>query len=66
VIFDPLALSWLEVFIPGDVVRQVPSERYYGREFIYVRRLTAEEGWDLQRACGGTLEELMYKGAPTP
>ncbi|MEM2298668.1 MAG: hypothetical protein QXW23_04030 [Thermofilaceae archaeon] len=65
VIFDPLAVSWLEVFIPGDVVRQVPSERYYGREFIYVRRLTAEEGWDLQRACGGTLEELMYKGAPT-
>ncbi|MEM0119468.1 MAG: hypothetical protein QXJ38_03675 [Thermofilaceae archaeon] len=65
VIFDPLAVSWLEVFIPGDVVRQVPSERYYGREFIYVRRLTAEEGWDLQRACGGTLEELMYKGAPS-
>lgn len=63
-IFDPLALSWLEVFIPGDVVRQIPSEKYYGREFIYVRRLTAEEGWDLQRACGGTLEELMYKGAP--
>lgn len=64
-IFDPLAVSWLEVFIPGDVVRQVPSDRYYGREFIYVRRLTEEEGWDLQRACGGTLEELMLKGAPT-
>lgn len=62
-IFDPLAVSWLEVFIPGDVVRQLPSERYYGREFVYVRRLTEEEGWNLQRACGGTLEELMYKGA---
>ncbi|MEM3138168.1 MAG: hypothetical protein QW760_06575 [Thermofilaceae archaeon] len=62
-IFDPLAISWLEVFIPGDVVKQVPSERYYGREFVYIRRLTEEEGWSLQRACGGTLEELMYKGA---
>lgn len=61
-IFDPLAVSWLEVFIPGDIVRQIPSERYYGREFIYVRRLTEEEGWNLQRACGGTLEELMYRG----
>uniref|UniRef100_A0A7J3X7P0 Acyl-protein synthetase LuxE domain-containing protein n=1 Tax=Thermofilum pendens TaxID=2269 RepID=A0A7J3X7P0_THEPE len=61
-IFDPLAVSWLEVFIPGDIVRQVPSERYYGREFVYVRRLTEEEGWSLQRACGGTLEELMYRG----
>jgi len=62
VIFDPLAISWLEVFIPGDIVRQVPSGRYYGREFVYVRRLTEEEGWSLQRACGGTLEELMYGG----
>lgn len=62
-IFDPLATSWLEVFIPGDVMKQIPSERYYGREFVYVRRLTEEEGWSLQRACGGTLEELMYKGA---
>jgi phenylacetate-CoA ligase len=61
-IFDPLAISWLEVFMPGDIVKQVPSERYYGREFIYVRRLTEEEGWSLQRACGGTLEELMYRG----
>jgi len=62
-IFDPMATSWLEVFIPGDVVKQVPSERYYGREFVYVRRLTEEEGWSLQRACGGTLEELIYRGA---
>ncbi|MGC8988247.1 hypothetical protein, partial [Infirmifilum sp.] len=61
-IYDPLAVSWLEVFIPGDIVRQVPSDRYYGREFIYVRRLTEEEGWSLQRACGGTLEELMIRG----
>lgn len=61
-IFDPMAITWLEVFIPGDIMRQVPSERYYGREFIYVRRLTEDEGWSLQRACGGTLEELMIKG----
>ncbi|MGC8836289.1 MAG: hypothetical protein ACP5PL_05060 [Infirmifilum sp.] len=61
-IYDPLAVSWLEVFIPGDIVRQVPSDRYYGREFIYVRRLTEEEGWSQQRACGGTLEEHMIRG----
>jgi len=58
-IYDPLAISWLEVFMPGDVVKYVNSERYYGKEFIYVRRLTQEEGWSLQRACGGTLEEMM-------
>lgn len=58
-IYDPLAISWLEVFLPGDLMKFVESERYYGREYIYVRRLTKDEGWDLQRACGGTLEELM-------
>ncbi|MEM3948440.1 MAG: hypothetical protein QXM76_02470 [Zestosphaera sp.] len=58
-IYDPLAVSWLEVFLPGDVMKSVESERYYGREYVYLRRLTKDEGWDLQRACGGTLEELM-------
>ena len=36
-----------------------PSDRYYGREFQFKRRLTIKEGWELQRACGGTLEEMM-------
>lgn len=58
-IYDPLAISWLEAFIPGDIVSFNESNSYYGKEFIYVRRLTKEEGWELQRACGGTLEELM-------
>ena len=58
-IYDPLAISWLEVFLPGDIMKFVESDRYYGREYVYVRRLTKDEGWDLQRACGGTLEELM-------
>lgn len=58
-IYDPLAISWFEAFLPGDVVKFVESDRYYGREYVYVRRLTKDEGWDLQRACGGTLEELM-------
>ncbi|MCS7099893.1 MAG: hypothetical protein RMH84_00040 [Sulfolobales archaeon] len=62
-IFDPLAISWLEVFLPGDIVRFYESSRYYGREFVYVRRLTKEEGWDLQRACGGTIEEMMRRGS---
>lgn len=65
VIYDPMAISWLEVFIPGDVLFYKSSERYYGKEFVYVRRLTKEEGWDLQRACGGVLEELMTRGSPT-
>ncbi|MCS7108213.1 MAG: hypothetical protein RMH77_00695 [Sulfolobales archaeon] len=62
IFFDPLAVSWLEVFIPGDVLMFQPSDRYYGKEFIYVRRLSKEEGWDLQRACGGALEEMMTRG----
>lgn len=61
-IYDPLAISWLEVFLPGDIMRYHESNRYYGREYVYVRRLSKEEGWDLQRACGGTLEELMISG----
>ncbi|MCX8185086.1 MAG: hypothetical protein RMI56_03380 [Sulfolobales archaeon] len=62
-IYDPLAISWLEVFLPGDIVRFHESSRYYGREFVYVRRLTKEEGWDLQRACGGTIEEMMRRSS---
>ncbi|MEM0486847.1 MAG: hypothetical protein QW080_01770 [Sulfolobales archaeon] len=62
-IYDPLAVSWLEVFLPGDIIKFYESDRYYGREFVYVRRLTKEEGWDLQRACGGTIEEMMRRGS---
>jgi len=58
-IYDPLAISWLEVFMPGDIMSFTESNNYYGKEFVYVRRLTKEEGWELQRACGGTLEEMM-------
>jgi len=61
-IFNPFVTSWLEVFYPGDIMNSHSSERYYGKEFVYQRRLTVEEGWDLQRACGGTLEEMMGKG----
>jgi len=60
-IFNPFVTSWLEVFYPGDIMSSHPSDRYYGREFVYSRRLSVEEGWDLQRACGGTLEEMMSK-----
>lgn len=60
-IFNPFVTSWLETFYPGDLMVSLPSESYYGREFKYVRRFTVEEGWDLQRACGGTMEEMMRK-----
>lgn len=62
-IYDPLAISWLEIFLPGDIMKFHYSDRYYGKEYVYVRRLSKEEGWNLQRACGGTLEELMISGA---
>ncbi|MEM4616938.1 MAG: hypothetical protein QXY19_08045 [Archaeoglobaceae archaeon] len=60
-IFNPFVTSWLEVFYPGDIMRTHDSNCYYGKEFVYVRRLTVEEGWSLQRACGGTLEEMMKR-----
>jgi phenylacetate-CoA ligase len=58
-IFNPFVTSWPEIFYPGDLMTWHASDRYYGREFVYSRRLTVEEGWSLQRACGGTLEEMM-------
>ena len=58
-IFNPFTTSWLECFYPGDMMRSQPSSRYYGREFQFCRRLTVKEGWELQRACGGSLEEMM-------
>jgi phenylacetate-CoA ligase len=61
-IFNPFVTSWLELFYPGDIMSSHMSDRYYGREFVYERRLTVEEGWDLQRACGGAMEEMMDKG----
>lgn len=61
-VFNPFTTSWLECFYPGDIMSSHPSERFYGREFVFKRRLTVKEGWELQRACGGTLEEMMSKG----
>ncbi|MBC7092147.1 MAG: hypothetical protein H5T50_09630 [Nitrososphaeria archaeon] len=58
-IYNPFTTSWLEVFYPGDLMISHSSDRFYGKEYVYVRRLKVEEGWELQRACGGTLEELM-------
>jgi phenylacetate-CoA ligase len=61
-VLTPYTTSWLEAFYPGDIMSIKDSPRYYGQEFIYERRLTVEEGWELQRACGGTMEELMDGG----
>ena len=58
-IFNPFTTSWMEDFYPGDLMVAKPSPSYYGREFSFVRRLTTDEGWDLQRACGGSMEEMM-------
>jgi len=58
-IYNPFVTTWLEAFFPGDIMLYHASDRYYGKEFEFGRRLTVKEGWDLQRACGGTLEELM-------
>ncbi len=60
-IFNPFTTSWLELFYPGDFMKAHKSDRYYGKEYTYIRRFTPEEGWELQRACGGTLEEMMSK-----
>jgi phenylacetate-CoA ligase len=54
--------SFLGAFYPGDIFRSQESNLCYGQEFNFVRRLQASEGWSLQRACGGTLEELMSRG----
>ncbi|MCU0861675.1 MAG: hypothetical protein MUE65_05085, partial [Methanomassiliicoccales archaeon] len=58
-IFNPFTTSWLECFYPGDIMSSKASDRFYGREFMFQRRLTIKEGWELQRACGGSLEEMM-------
>ena len=61
VIFNPFVTSWLECFYPGDIMSTAPSNSFYGREFKYSRRLTVKEGWTMQRACGGSLEEMMQE-----
>jgi len=38
------------------------SNRHYGKEFQYARRSSKDEGWELQRTCGGILEEVMSSG----
>lgn len=60
-VYNPFVTSWLEAFYPGDLMVAKPSDRFYGKEFVFGRRLTVKDGWDLQRACGGTLEEMMAK-----
>lgn len=62
-LFNPFVTSWLECFYPGDIMVERPSSSYYGREFVFRRRLTVKEGWNLQRACGASMEELMRGGA---
>ena len=62
--FNPMTTSWLECFYPGDLVRFKRSERYYGREFEYVRRLSPQEGWEMQRACGGSMEDMLNTEHP--
>lgn len=61
-IFNPFVTSWMECFYPGDIMSSHSSSGFYGKEFVYKRRLTAQEGWEMQRACGGTLEEMMARG----
>ncbi len=58
-VFNPFTTSWLECFYPGDIMSYKASERFYGKEFIFRRRLTIKEGWELQRACGGSMEEML-------
>ncbi|HUL39392.1 MAG TPA: hypothetical protein VLU38_03785 [Methanomassiliicoccales archaeon] len=58
-IFNPFTTSWLECFYPGDIMSSKASDRFYGKEFTFQRRLTIKEGLELQRACGGSLEEMM-------
>lgn len=62
-VFNPFVTSWLECFYPGDIMSSRPSSSYYGKEFEFRRRLTVKEGWNLQRACGASMEELMRGGA---
>jgi hypothetical protein len=60
-VFNPFTTSWLECFYPGDIMSYNASDRFYGKEFVFQRRLTIKEGWELQRACGGSLEEMMRR-----
>jgi hypothetical protein len=61
-LFNPFVTSWLECFYPGDLMSSRTSTSFYGKEFIFQRRLTVREGWSLQRACGGSMEEMMTGG----
>jgi hypothetical protein len=56
-IFNPFITSWMECVYPGDILRAHGSSRYYGREFVFVRRMAASEVAGSTRACGGELEE---------
>jgi phenylacetate-CoA ligase len=61
-IFNPFVTSWLECFYPGDMMMMRKAPTFYGKEFTHKRRLTVKEGWNLQRACGSTMEEMMTEG----
>lgn len=60
-IFNPFITSWMECVYPGDIIRFHGSSRYYGREYVFVRRMVSSEGTDSTRACGGELEEHTAK-----
>jgi len=56
-VFNPFITSWMECVYPGDILRAHGSSRYYGREFVFVRRIGTSEAVNSTRACGGELEE---------
>ena len=56
-IFNPFITSWMECVYPGDILRAHGSERYYGKEYEFVRRMGASDPSGSTRACGGELEE---------
>jgi hypothetical protein len=60
-IFNPFITSWMECVYPGDILRAHRSERYYGREFVFVRRVRAFDAAGSTRACGGELEEHIER-----
>ncbi|HEY3419710.1 MAG TPA: hypothetical protein VGK23_04080 [Methanomassiliicoccales archaeon] len=60
-IFNPFVTSWMECVYPGDIVTAHRSDRYYGREYVFVRRMGASKAVGSTRACGGELEEHIER-----
>jgi hypothetical protein len=59
--WNPLCTSYFEAVYPGLVVKRVRAEDYHGRGFLVKRRMTPEEGWQLQRACGEAFGQAFGK-----